>query len=85
MNQADFKRAFALADSTADLSHVDDSILHGCALSDFQPVSATIEVVAAFLRWQALHIMYKEGGSRWDQEELNNLRNLFRYKVTLLN
>jgi hypothetical protein len=79
MTAKEFKRAFDLAKSNADLSDVDDSVLHGCALPGFEPVTASIEAVAAFIRWQARYL-----NGRWNDAELTDLQNIFRRKVTML-
>jgi len=79
MTKSEFQTAFAIAaDSQIDLSSVDDEILYGCGLPDFEPVVATYEAVAKMIRWQAHCI----DGS-WDQEELTSLRNCFRRRVTV--
>ena len=83
MNAADFKKVFALADSDTDLSNVDDTILDGCALPDFQPVVATVECCAKAMRWHAGLIFRKDGQSKWSDDALTELKNWWRYKVTL--
>ena len=80
MTKPQFSRAFKLAESDVDLSGVDDSILFGCALSTFKPVSTTIEVVAKMIRWQA---RFFDGS--WDQNELQELQLCFKKNVFLLN
>lgn len=79
MNNDDFKRAFALADSDENLSLEDIDIFHGCALPGFSPVVATIRQVARIIRWQAANM-----GGGWDAEELTSLRDIFRRKVTMV-
>lgn len=81
MTKAQFARAFKIAESDIDLSDIDDSILHGCALHTFKPVSTTIEVVAKMIRWQARYL----DGKGWDQNELQELQHCFKKNVFLLN
>lgn len=76
MTKEQFSAALAIARSDRDLSTVDDSILYGCGLSDFQPVTVTIEPVAKMLRWQCLQF-----NGEIDQNELNNMKSIFRRKV----
>lgn len=80
MNKQEFSAAYALAASHADLSEVDDTVLHGCALPDFHSVTTNLQSVAKFLRW---HCQYLNG--QWDSEALTGMRELFRHKVTIAN
>lgn len=50
MNKAEFARAFALAESAADLSAVDDACLSGFMCRGAEPRVATIKQVARSLR-----------------------------------
>jgi len=79
MTTAQFQAAFDIAKSDRDLTAVDDSVMYGYGLPDFKPVVATIEAVARTIRWQC---QYLTGG--WDSEALNECRNLFRHRVTIL-
>ena len=79
MNAAEYKRAFDVAKSDVDLSHVDDTILDGYGLPGFGPVVATVEQVAKTMRWQA---RYLNGG--WDGEQLTEIREFFRKRVTVV-
>ena len=79
MNKAEFQKAFEIAVSDQDPSAVEDDILHGCALPDFDPVTCTVECVAKMIRWQCIQL----DGSV-DENELDSLRNLFRRKVTVV-
>jgi len=79
MNKAEFQRAWEVANSDKDLSDVDDTILDGFGLRDFEPVTVTIEVVAKMLRWQCFYIF-----GVVDQEALTECRNHFRRKVTVV-
>lgn len=80
MNKAEFKRAYEIATSERDLQDVDDSMLFGFGLPDFQPVVATIEAAAKTIRWQSVQL---NGGI--DQEALNECQNHFRRKVMIVN
>ncbi len=80
MNKAEFKRVFALAKSDADLSDVDDSPLHGCALPEFQPVATTVEMVAKLVRWQGQDLF---GG--WDMEAVNEVHEIGRRRFLIIN
>lgn len=84
MKASEFQKAFDIAASDADLSQVDDSILHGCALPDFQPRTATFRQLAKLIRWQARFIMSKPGGDQWDTEALTELKECLRRKLTLV-
>ena len=77
MTKPEFQAAYNLAVSGVELT-ADDSILFGCGLPDFSPVTCTLEVVARFLRWQCCYIF---GGV--DSEALNECRNICRRKVQL--
>lgn len=66
-------------DRSVDLSGVDDSILFGCACSDFQPVTVPIRMVAKLLRWQCQCM----DGS-WDWREYNeNMVPILKKRVEL--
>lgn len=73
MTSIEFKKATKLAFSEGFswLEH-DMSILDGCGLPDFSPVAATINTIAAFIKYQCGCL----DGSI-DQEELNNCRYIF--------
>lgn len=79
MTKTEFNRCFDIAKSEADLSQFDMEILHGCGLPSFQKVSVVPQVAARLLRWQCFCLT---GGI--DNEELNNMRNIFRRKVELI-
>lgn len=68
-----------IAEGGQDLSEVDDSVLHGCALPGFKPVYATLEACAKLLRWQCLCL-----NGQWDSEAFNELCGIFRRKVTII-
>jgi hypothetical protein len=79
MTKAEFKQAFAIADSKVDLSNVDDTVLDGCGLPDFQPVAVTLEAVAKHLRWQARYL-----NGQWDSEALDECHAILRRKAQIV-
>lgn len=79
MNTAEYRAAFKLAQSSADLSKVSTDHLFGCGLKEFQPTTTTIEAVAALMRWQALCF----NGS-WDMEALEDVRFIGRKKFIII-
>lgn len=80
MNKSEFQRAFELAnDKTQDFTGVDMSMLDGCGLRGFQPVTVTIRTFAAFLRWQALGF-----GGEWNDADLTECREIARHKITMV-
>jgi hypothetical protein len=80
MTTDQFKRAFAIADDrSVDLSNEDTSCLEGCGLRDFVPTVATVRQIASLMRWQALYF-----NGTWYMEELNNIKEYLRRKVTVL-
>ena len=78
MTREQFSTALAIARSNQNLEAFDDIILHGCGLPDFKPVTVVIEVAAKLLRWQCVTLC---GGI--DNDELNNMRQIFRTKVLI--
>lgn len=77
-NQLD--RAMTLARNyEVNLLNVDLSTLEGYGLPNFQPVTVTVEMVAAMIRWQC--IMFN---GEIVAEELDLLVRVFRHKVTIL-
>ena len=80
MTKAEFERAFAIArNRTIDLSDVSDAHLYGCALPEFERVATTIGPVAKLIRWQCQCL-----NGQWDQESLNEMRAIARYKFELV-
>ncbi len=71
MTKQQFDLAVALARSDKDL----DTILDGCGLKDFQPVTITLEVAAKFIRWQCFYL-----NGQICPEELNETRNISKKK-----
>jgi len=85
MNTKEFQAAFAIADNPDNELHNEDiDIFHGIALPGFQPVVATVRQVASMLRWQALFIATKPGETKWDTQELTELKRLFKTRITVL-
>lgn len=80
MNKAEFNRAYAIATSSRDLSDVNDDLLFGFGLPDFQPVATTVEAAAKTIRWQCVQL---NGGI--DTVALNECRQLFRQRVQITN
>ena len=79
MTREEFSAALTMARSGKDLSAFDDEILHGCGLPGFERVSVIIEVAALMLRWQCVCL---NGGL--DNDEVENMRNIFRTKVLIV-
>lgn len=79
MTRREFSQALTMAKSSQDLSVVDDSVLYGCGLPDFQPVVCTLEMVAKLLRWQC--IMFN---GEVDSQELENCSKICARKVFLV-
>lgn len=79
MNKQEFKQAFKLAQSAADLSKVSTDHLFGCGLRDFQPTVTTLDAVAALLRWQGLMF-----NGQWDMEAVNDIEYISRKKFNLV-
>lgn len=73
MTKQQFDAALKLAQSNKDLTGVDDSILDGCGLPNFQPVTITLGTAAKFLRW---HVITLTGGV--DSLALNEMRSISR-------
>ena len=69
MNSEQFRRAFKLADSAADLSEFSTEQFNGFGLPDFKPVTVRVGDVARLLRWQGQYLF---GG--WDMEAVNEVR-----------
>ena len=85
MNKQEFAAAFELANNhDIDWSKVDDSILEGCGLKDFQPVNVTLLTVARFIRWQCLYMFTKPGESPWDMNEVNECAVIAKTKFLLV-
>ncbi len=77
MNATEFKRVFKAAQTYVD--GVDTNILFGCGLSDFKRVAVTTEVAGAFLRGETICL-----NGNFDMEAVNNIREIYRRKVILL-
>jgi len=74
MNKAQFDTAVKMA-KEGTYGDVDDSILDGCGLPGFKPVTITIEAAARFIAWQCLCL-----NGQFDQEALNEVREISRHR-----
>lgn len=79
MTKAEFTRAVEIAISDRDLTGIDTTILHGYGLASFRAVAASLDTVAALVRWQCC---YLSGGI--DAEELATIRRIFRHRVEIV-
>ena len=72
MTTPEFKRAFAIATSEADLSNEDIGVFDGFGLRAFKPVVVSLRQLAKLIRWQALSM----GDSRViaDNDNLNEIK-----------
>ena len=73
MTKDQFSAALTIAKSKVDLSNVDDSILDGCGLHGFVPVTVSLEACAKCIRWHAFCL-----NGQIDSEALNELRSISR-------
>jgi hypothetical protein len=79
MTNAQFTNAIEIAKGNADLSAIDTEILFGYGLRNFAPVAATVETVAAVIRWECVML-----NGEFDSIALDNLHQIFRRKVTVV-
>jgi hypothetical protein len=79
MTNAQFTNAIEIAKGNADLSRIDTQILFGYGLRNFAPVAATLETVAAVIRWECVML-----NGEFDSIALDNLHQIFRRKVTVV-
>jgi hypothetical protein len=79
MTNAQFTNAIEIAKGNADLSAIDTEILFGYGLRNFAPVAATMETVAAVIRWECVML-----NGEFDSIALDNLHQIFRRKVTVV-
>lgn len=82
MTKSEFKQAVELAKlgSNGYGKNVDDSILFGCGLSDFNyPVYVTIKQVAKFINWQAMQF-----NGEFDAIELDNCAHIAKKKFQII-
>lgn len=73
MTKDQFNAAVAIAQSKVDLSNVDDTVLDGCGLPGFVPVTVSLEACAKCIRWHAICL-----NGQIDSEALNEMRNISR-------
>jgi hypothetical protein len=74
MTKAQFDAATKMA-KEGTYGDVDDTILDGCGLPDFKPVTVSIDAAARFIAWQCLCL-----NGQFDQEALNEMREISRRK-----
>lgn len=81
MNKKEFSEILEIVqDSRIDLTDVDEMILHGCALPDFQyPVYVTRKQVAKLIRWDCIQF-----NGQFDSEELNNIGIIGKRKFIIV-
>lgn len=80
MTKNEFKQAFALAESGADLSMASIDAFYGFGSRQFETVWVTIQQVARLIRWQA---QYLSGG--WDSDALTEVAQAGRRKFQIVN
>ena len=73
MTSEQFRRAFKLADSGADLSGFSLDYFDGFGLPDFQPVTVRVGDVARLIRWQGACI-----NGDWDMAGVGEVRECGR-------
>lgn len=74
MTKNQFDAAVKMA-SEGTFGDADDTVLHGCGLPDFKPVTVTLAAAARFIAW---HCQCLNGS--FDSEALNDMRNISRKK-----
>lgn len=79
MTKSEFAAAVTIAKSDKDLSATDDSVLFGCGLPGFQPVHVTLDMVAKFVRWQALQM-----NGAFDAAALNECAHIARRRFVVI-
>lgn len=79
MNKQEFSRALEAAKSDECFLDVDDSLLFGCGLVDFEPVHCSTKQVAKLIRYQAQYL-----NGNWDWNEINDLARIARKKFIIL-
>jgi len=83
MTKQEFSEAVKIATSAKNLSHIDDSILYGCGLSEFNyPVYVTLETVAKIVRWQCCSIF--SNSTIADSHELDNMAHIAKKKFQIV-
>jgi hypothetical protein len=79
MTKDELVTALEIAKSPISLENVDDSLLFGYGLRDFNPVHVTIEAVAKTIRWDCIML-----NGEVDAEALDNLCKNLRRKITVI-
>ncbi len=78
MTKTQYAAAIKIAQNE-DLSQIDDTPLHGCALPEFQPVFVAIEQVAKMIA----HLGHQFNGG-WDFEAVNDFYFVAKKKFTII-
>ena len=80
MTKQEFKQAVQIAALGSNgYGDADDSILYGCGLSDFKPVTVTLKQVARFINWQAMQF-----NGEWNAIELDNCAAIAKKKFQIV-
>jgi len=80
MKRVEFDKAVKMAQEGTYDANQDDSVLHGCGLPGFVPVTITLDVAAKFLAWHCICL----NGSV-DCEQLTEMRAISRKKWIICN
>jgi hypothetical protein len=72
MTKVQFDNAVVMAQE-GTYADVDDSVLFGCGLADFKPVTITLDVAAKFIAWHCINL-----DGTINCEELTEMRNISR-------
>lgn len=73
MTKQELSKAVKIARSNTDLSGVNVSLFDGCAIPGFTPITVTLDMLAAFLRY---HIVCLDGSI--DAQELDDIASYGR-------
>jgi hypothetical protein len=79
MNKSEMKKALELAKTRKVNEPTDISIFAGFGLSDFEPVSVTLDSVAALINWQCLQF-----SGQMDPIALNEIAVAGRRKFNII-
>lgn len=75
MTRQEFSQAVKMVEERTIPDNVDDSILYGCGLPGFKPVTVSLAAAAKFIAWHARCL-----NGQWDSEALNEMREVSRKK-----
>lgn len=73
MRKDQFDAAVQMIRDRKDLSNVDDTIMDGCGLPGFKPVTITLEMAAKFIAWQCVQL-----NGQFDAKALDECREISR-------